>query len=726
MTFYCHDKAATPNAGSITVRAVDGDTDELIPTATVKLNSQKGSANPVRFTGAAFGTYTVSASAPGYTPASESVSISAASPNKTVTLKLYRGSGEVTVIVRDSSDRTVISGATVSGAGYSDTTGSNGRVSFSGIPFGTTVFTAAKTGYRSGSASAAISQSSPSATVTIYLDPISSKGDITVTVKNRHTGNTISGATVTGDGRSKTTGSDGRTTFGDLAFGSYTFTAAKTGYRSDSGTETVTPDSPSGYVTVYLEPLPITGDITVTVRDRNTNALIPGAPVVSGSLSAVTNASGQAAFRDLTFGSYTFTASKNGYYSNDGTGSVSQTSPSAAVTIYLTPVPTTGSITVTVRDAEDDSVLPGAAVTSDSLRGTTNGSGQALFTDLPFKTYSFTASFPEYMPGTGSATIGETSGTASVTIRLEKVRTDLSVDAKLNGTLYKGSEIIVSAKVFNDGDIDLTPSRPATVTMTAKDADGAVFDTQEKPVIIPENGDNLVWYAVTVPDTERVTFDFHVTAPEGVPETNLRNNDDSLTAPVETLPERSCEDAGLETEAPEGFSAPETPADEADELTWTVWEWDDDFVRKTYRAMLVLEPELIPDETAGTRVETDGVWTTRSGYGADTSVTVSVVSNSDTVVGTVKADAFFPEYAYSEAAEKSDRLELVDGAYVFKVLPSSVSEARMHTVPLWFPDGTYAVKYYAFDVWCPAGMLTAQGHASVLIDGDMYDDLYTQ
>ena len=401
-------------------------------------------------------------------------------------------------------------------------------------------------------------------------------------------------------------------------------------------------------------------------------------------------------------------------------------SPSATVTVYLTPVPTSGDIAVTVRDAETDAVLSGASVTSGSLRGTTNGSGQTMFTGLPFKTYTFTASFPEYLPGTGSATIGETSGTASVTIRLEKVRTDLSVDAKLNGTLYKGSEIIVSAKVFNDGGIDLTPSRPATVTMTAKDADGSVFDTQEKPVIIPANGDNLVWYAVTVPDTERVTFDFHVTAPEGVPETNLRNNDDSLSAPVTELPERGCEDAGLETEAPEGFSAPEPPADEADELTWTVWEWDDDFVRKTYRAKLVLEPELIPDETAGTRVETDGVWTTRSGYGADTSVTVSVVSTSDPVVGTVKADAFFPEYAYSEAAEKSDRLELVDGAYVFKVLPSSVSEARMHTVPLWFPDGTYAVKYYAFDVWCPAGMLTAQGHASVLIDGDMYDDLYTQ
>ena len=49
----------------------------------------------------------------------------------------------------------------------------------------------------------------------------------------------------------------------------------------------------------------------------------------------------------------------------------------------------------------------------------------------------------------------------------------------------------------------------------------------------------------------------------------------------------------------------------------------------------------------------------------------------------------------------------------------------MHTVPLWFPDEPYTVKYYAFDVWCPAGMLMAKGNARVVINGDMYDDLYT-
>ena len=351
--------------------------------------------------------------------------------------------------------------------------------------------------------------------------------------------------------------------------------------------------------------------------------------------------------------------------------------------------------------------------------------GTVTFTGLPFRTYTFTATKDEYSTGSASATISESNLSATVTIYLDKIKTDLSVEAELNGTLYKGSTVMVSATVFNAGDVDLPPSNPATVVMKARTATGAIFDTQSKSVIIPANGDNLVWYEVTIPDTTKVTFEFHVSAPAGVTETSLRNNDDSIIVPVEDLPERDCEDAGMETDEPSGFVYTDTNDDEAEELTWTVWEWDGDFVRRTYRAKLVLDPELIPDETAGYREQTDGVWVTRSGYGVDTLTTVTVESDSPEIAGTLKVDVFFPEHAYSTAKAKSDRLESDAGVFVFKVLPSSVSGARMHTVPLWFPDEAYAVKYYAFDVWCPAGMLMAKGNARVLIDGDMYDDLYT-
>lgn len=158
-----------------------------------------------------------------------------------------------------------------------------------------------------------------------------------------------------------------------------------------------------------------------------------------------------------------------------------------------------------------------------------------------------------------------------------------------------------------------------------------------------------------------------------------------------------------------------------------MWEWNGGFVRKTYTAKLNLSAVLYPDETAGYRKQNGSTWTTRSGYGLDTEVAATVDTNasSSAAVGTLKVDAFYPEHNYSTANNKSDRLELVNGKYVFKPLSSSVSGSRIHAAPLWFPDKAYSVKYYAYDIWCPAGMLSGYTNAGVMIDGDMYDDLYT-
>ena len=100
-------------------------------------------------------------------------------------------------------------------------------------------------------------------------------------------------------------------------------------------------------------------------------------------------------------------------------------------------------------------------------------------------------------------------------------------------------------------------------------------------------------------------------------------------------------------------------------------------------------------------------------------------TQSADIVGELKVDVFYPEYNYSAFEANSDRLELIEGMYVFKINTSSINESRMHGIPLWFPDGAYAAKYYAYDLWCPAGMLYGYTNAYVIIEGDMYDDLYT-
>jgi len=279
------------------------------------------------------GTYTASASADGYTSATGSATITSTDNSKTITLKLYKQTGDITITVKDSETRQPISGAYVSGAGKSGSTNSSGVVSFSGISFGTHTFTASADGYYSNTGKATISRTSYSTNITIYLDPIPKTGDITVTVLDSSTYNPIYGATVSGCGSSRSTNSSGKAYFYDVLYGGYTFTASASGYYSGSGYASVSDSYPTDSVTIYLDPIPTSGDIMVRVVDSETDKAIYGANVSGANRSGTTNSSGYVYFYDVSFGSYTFTASASGYYSDRKIASISLNDTTDSITI---------------------------------------------------------------------------------------------------------------------------------------------------------------------------------------------------------------------------------------------------------------------------------------------------------------------------------------------------------------------------------------------------------
>jgi len=366
-------------------------------------------------------------------------------------------------------------------------------------PIGTYTASASADGYTSATGSATITSTDNSKTITLKL--YKQTGDITITVKDSETRQPISGAYVSGAGKSGSTNSSGVVSFSGISFGTHTFTASADGYYSNTGKATISRTSYSTSITIYLDPIPKTGDITVKVVDSETDKAIYGANVFGANRNGTTNSSGYVYFYDVSFGSYTFTASASGYYSNSKTASISQNDPTDSITIYLDPIPTSGDITVYVKDKETGSAISGAYVSGSGRSGNTNSNGKIEFTGLNFGTHTFTATASEYGSGSGSGYISEYDTEDTVTIYLEKSKTDLSPDAFCNGEIYKGSTIIVSAEITNGGDVDLTPARPASVTMTAKRNGNTVFDTQTKTVIIPANDSNLVWFTVEMPDS---------------------------------------------------------------------------------------------------------------------------------------------------------------------------------------------------------------------------------
>ncbi len=739
------------SAGTVTVNVFDATTGQPISGANISgsgsgITDYNGS---ITFNNMPFiGTHAFTASKSGYTSGSGSGTISRSDPTTTVTIYLTPEAapivtGNVTVYVRDALTYAVLPDAFVTGSGFSGITNIYGYTTFIGLPFGSHVFSASKSGYNPNMGVATITGDVTSPTITIFLSPITNiptTGSVTVYVKDMDTGSVITGATVSGAGTSKTTNSSGYATFSGLSLSSYTFTASKSGYSSNTGSVSITETSTSKTITIYLKAdtvTTVTGEITVYVRDAVTGAVIPEATVTSGVNTGTTNSAGYVKFTPLTLGSYTFAASKDGYYTENGSVTITESTPADAITIYLTPIPTTGTINITVKDADTGSAISGATVTGSGYSGTTDSSGKLTFSSIPFGSYTFNASKSGYNSGSATTSISATATTANLTIYLTKERADVGIEAnEVNGTVYRGSTIIVSADVIGDSVIDFKPDSPLTVKLTAKNNAGTVFDTQTITAICPAGERNLVWFEVTIPDTPKVTFTFDISPPTGYTDTNTANNTSSKTVTTAVLPTRTTPDASFELDAPDDFIGSVYKTKTAPIRTWSVWEWNGGFVKNTYTAQLHTTTTLTPDATAVYKVQnpSTGAWTTRSGYGLNTEVTVELNGIDSTMfAGNAKVNAYYPEFNYTTSAAKSNMLDRMsenpDGYSANYALPidtDSISGSRMHKTPIWYPDGEYSVKFEVHDLWTPAGVLTATDYAVINIKGSMYDDYYTQ
>ena len=718
--------------GSVTVYVRDKATNALISGASIT-GSGSGTTNSsgsVSFGSLQIGTYSYTASKSGYISGSGSASVTKAGDSLSVTIYLTP-IGSVTVYVRDKATNALISGATITGSG-TGTTSSSGTVTFGNLQIGTYNYTASKSGYLSGTGSASVTKAGDNLSVTIYLTPI---GSVTVYVRDGNTNALISGATVSGAGTSGTTNSSGAVRFNNLQINTYSFTASASGYISGSGSASVTKAGDSLSVTIYLTPI---GSITVYVRDQVTNALISGATVSGSGTSGTTNSSGAVRFNNLQINTYTFSASASGYRNGSVSASVTKAGDAITATIYLTPI---GSITVYARDKDTNALLSGVTIAGAGTSGTTNTSGAVRFSNLTMGTYSFTATKYGYTSGTGMATLTYAGQATSVTIYLENRTADVSITANpINGTVYRGSQIMVAATVHNDSVLIFKNTNPLSVTMTARKDGSTVISTQTKTVICPANESNLVWFPVDVPasgySAGNVQFTFSVSVPSGYVDPDMTNNTSSKTVTASVLPQRQVPDPDFQLEAPSSFTYSKYQNNTANTRTWSVWEWNGSFVKRTYDASLTTKAALSPDATAGWSKynSTNQLWTTRSGYGFNTAVTVSLSGvTTDMFAGHAKVNAYYPEFGYTSAQDKSSMLRMESentGGYkaefTFASNTDTISKNKMHVTPVWFPDGAYSVKYEVYDVWTPSGVLTAGTYAIINIEGSMYDDYYTQ
>jgi hypothetical protein len=86
----------------------------------------------------------------------------------------------------------------------------------------------------------------------------------------------------------------------------------------------------------------------------------------------------------------------------------------------------------------------------------------------------------------------------------------------------------------------------------------------------------------------------------------------------------------------------------------------------------------------------------------------------------------FPEFMYSASTGSFRVLDRITAnTFSLPANPAAEGNARLHFVPLWFPNTSYIAQGYVADIWTPAGMMSAyRNTAAVKISQSAYDDWY--
>ena len=288
------------------------------------------------FTDIAAGTYSVTASKTGYATKTFSGAIVAAGTTRTVNLTLY-----TTVL----TGRVISSGAGLAGAtvtitgGATRTTDAGGYYTFNNIAAGTYSVTASKTGYIPQTTAGVVVATAVAKTVNFTLNSTVLSGRVTIASGAGLAGVTI---TITG-GATRTTDANGYYSFINIAAGTYSVSAAKVGYITQTSTGVAVVAGGSKVVNFLLAPA-LYGNITGIISDAVTGSPILGATVSvgTGSASATTNSLGVYTLSNVLAGSHTVTASKSGYVTNTRSVTVvpetTQTAP-----IALSPIISAGN-----------------------------------------------------------------------------------------------------------------------------------------------------------------------------------------------------------------------------------------------------------------------------------------------------------------------------------------------------------------------------------------------
>lgn len=338
-----------------------------------------------------------------------------------------------------------------------------------------------------------------------------------------------------------------------------------------------------------------------------------------------------------------------------------------------------------------------------------------------------------YLDGAGIYnTSWESGGSNNAKTVTYAVEHPLAVQPITPNSLYRETtEVMSSFRVQNYAPFPFTPDYNIIVRFTASNGGTVLYTTTKSAVVIPANGDNLVYFRWTVPSGLNGT---NVTLKAEIIDGGKVIDTKSFVHGTEKKPVSQTPDTVFEKSAPAGFSVISPPVrTDYKQAQWSEWVYQNNsFVKRTYGLNLNTAslPVIVPDVNSPSREYKNGSWTMKSGYGFTANWSVGLQTLSGTTAPTTAmytnsqmAFMYFPEFKYNTATNSFRVLDRTAAkTFQLPVNPNG-KDARLHFVPLWFPNTNYRTQGYVGDIWTPAGMISGyMNSAPIVISQSAYDD----
>lgn len=307
-----------------------------------------------------------------------------------------------------------------------------------------------------------------------------------------------------------------------------------------------------------------------------------------------------------------------------------------------------------------------------------------------------------------------------------------------NSSYRAGTEVVTSFRINNYSRHNLIPDDNTSVRFTAYYYNSAgvpvYLSNTSKTTVIPAYDNNLVYFKYTIPNDAAGRY-VYLSASVSTDDydDHTGNNSALSTQYIYAVTNLQTPDTQYAKSKPAGWVPASIPSSYANSAVWSEWSYSGGiFIKTTYGIQVSgTAPVITPDSGVPSAVFSNGQWQMASGYGltlslspSRTSVTSTVYPTSNAYTTIQRGYAFFPEFSYST---QTGKYRLLDAASSVFQLPQNPygGNKRLHYVPLWYPDSSYTVSCYLFDLWTPAGMLVAHASSNPInIKASLYDDYY--